>query len=243
MLTLVQVKSTFNALVSRDEILTDEFVDKIARVVQNSILSEAYFSFTLDTSLKSIMTTDGVEEYDLSVLNPSWNIRKVRTIRKIDSADNRRGKLLELSFREVRTSFPDPETSPGRGIPSAYYIKNNGTKIGLIKIPDAIYEIFIDFYTYAEDPFISGNFLIPSQFELVIVQKLAELWYESKDQTDKANSRHVKYNIALSTMKKDDKEVSRDVRKQITKYQTNSLRGVRDNRFFTDKQIDDALYP
>ena len=225
MLTLAQVKSTFSAMVKRPQTVTDSFVSGIVRMAQLEIVTKGYFSWTLvanDTD--KFDTVIDKAEYKLSDLNPTWCLRRLESVFVKQDTNNNAGGLTELSLRTERLHAPDPKEQFGSGIPEYFYVKDNGKTINLFPVPDAVYLVYVDYYRYPDDPVVSGNMLIPEEFEDVLILKLFSLWHRANEQAEKEALSDVKLRKRIKEMLSDDNNKTRGFRRPIVKHGTNSRR-------------------
>ena len=234
-LTLAGIKTAFQTYMHRTD--TDTFVAGLLKTVQNHIVSEDYFDWTIDQNNRSHTLSASTQEYDIATLNPTWNIRKIRHVWLKEEVGARRGKLIFRDMAYIRQFYPDPETFPTENIPEEYYIKDDGKTIGFIPIPDAAYIVYLDFYTFPSDP-ASNDIVIPENFELVVLSFLAYLWHKSTKDFEAADRENSEYrNFLKPLLTKDNLNNSKDVRRGIKPFGTHT-RPLRVIQRYTDAEWD-----
>lgn len=238
-LTLAGVQSAFQIYVSRSD--TDTYVTGILKTVQNQIVSEDYFDWSLDQNNRTQTLVASTKEYNLATLNPTWNIRKIKNAWfEEDDAGARRGKLAFRDLAHIREFYPDPAISPSEGIPEIYYILDDGKTIGFIPIPDAAYIVNFDLYVFPPDP--AGNdLIIPENFELVVLSFLAYLWHKTAKDFEAANAELLEYrNFLKPLLTKDNHNQTKDVRRGFKVFNTHG-RSIRNRQHYTDAEWESLL--
>lgn len=231
-LTLASVKTAFQAYMQRTD--TDTFVEAMIKAAQDNIISEDYFSWTIDQNSRTITTSDGTATYNLSTLQPTWNVRKIKHIymKRGDEGSVYSGKLRMLDLDTVRSWYPDPVTDLGTDIPERYYIVDDGKTFGTIPVPNNDYILNIDFYSYAPDP-SGNNLLLPEEFQFALLALLANLWYSANDNLKMASFKISEYRQWLKPLlSKDDLDQTKDSGRRMKLFGTRLPREDRINRHY-----------
>jgi hypothetical protein len=226
-MNLASVKAAFAAFIQRDATLTDPWVASVLKIAQDTIISEDYWTWSRNQENKTFPTVDGTAEYDLRTLYAAWNIRIVEHLwLKRDSTGNE-VKLDPLDMLDTRTFAPDPVNQFGEGRPTQYYIKDDGVTVGLIKVPDAVYTVYVDFYMLAPDP-AANDLLLPEQFAMPLLCLLAYMWHGGTGETDKSIKRYTEYTTWMQNiLSKNNMNVHKDIKQTVKRFRTTRYIGGR----------------